>query len=140
MVLEIIAIVLSSLSVLFSLLTFFLHDRKLVKIEEARRKNEIEERERNSYLNRPQLKVVYSSFDIKTFGYKYEDDFDIDIFFLPYESLDVDESIFTPLYPNKKKSKGDFIKEGKNNKHKSPICTYKDVYNKKDEWLSFVIH
>ena len=81
MVLEIIAIVLSSLSVLFSLLTFFLHDRKLVKIEEARRKNEIEERERNSYLNRPQLKVVYSSFNIKTFGYKYEDDFDIDIFF-----------------------------------------------------------
>ena len=140
MVLEIIAIVLSSLSVLFSLLTFFLHDRKLVKIEEARRKNEIEERERNSYLNRPQLKVVYSSFDIKTFGYKYEDDFDIDIFFLPYESLDVDESIFTPLYPNKKKSKGDFIKEGKNNQHKSPICTYKDVYNKKDEWVSFVIH
>lgn len=137
MVLEIIAIVLSSLSVLFSLLTFFLHDRKLVKIEEARRKNEIEERERNSYLNRPQLKVVYSSFDIKTFGYKYEDDFDIDIFFLPYESLDVDESIYTP---NKKKSKGNFIKEGKNNQHKSPICTYKDVFNKKDEWVNFVIH
>lgn len=140
MILEIVAIILSSLSVLFSLLSFFLHDRKLVKIEEARIKNEIEERERNSYLNRPQLKVTYSSFDTKTFGYKHEEDFDIDIFFLPYESLDVDESIYTPLYPDKKKSKGDFIKEGKNNTHKTPTCTYKDVFNKKDEWVNFVVH
>ena len=139
MVIEIIAIILSSLSVLFSLLTFFLHDRKLVKIEEARRKNEIKEQDRNAYLNRPQLKVIYSSFDTKIFGYKHEDDFDIDIFFLPYETLDVDESIYTPLYP-KKKSSCDFIKEGKNNRLKAPICTYKDVYNKKDEWVSFVIH
>ena len=140
-VLEIIAIVFSFVSVVTSLLTFLFYDRKIVKIEEARRKNEIEEQRKTEYLNRPQLKTVYAEFDVERLGYKPEEDFDIDIFFLPYESLDVDETNYTPLYPSSKKAnEDDFIKEGANNDYKRPICKYKDVYNKKEEWVSFVLH
>ncbi len=140
MILEILAIIFSFVSMLFASLTFFLCDRKIVKIEKARRDNEIEEKRKLSYLNRPQFKVVDYKFDTKSLGYKKENDFDIDVFFLPYESLDVNAEIYTPLYPKKKKTELDFIKEGLNHQYKKPICHYLDVYDKKNEWVSFELH
>ncbi|MCL2570638.1 MAG: hypothetical protein FWE16_05570 [Firmicutes bacterium] len=137
-----------TLSILFAGLGFALalaafiftlkNDRRVRVLDEHRIRADEAERRRQEILGRPQFKVI-SGESVK---YNANDkvDYDIDAFFLPYESLDADMINFTPLYNKNGNPSSGFNPKGRNGGFKKPYCKYKDVFkNKNKDWVSWVV-
>lgn len=126
--------IISLIIAILSLLSSIFYNSKSNKREDERRAEEKRLRQKEKIKNRPQFKVIgiYNNFENP--GYVKDDSLDFDLLFLPYDKLDCDTSNYTPLY---KRDSSPNIKGRHGNK--KPICEYKDVYCKRNEWVSYVI-
>ena len=126
--------IISLVIAILSLLSSIFYNSKANKREDERRAEEKRLRQKEKIKNRPQFKVTEIHNNFEQPGYVKDELLDFDLLFLPYDELDCDTSNFTPLYklngvPNVKGKCG----------NKKPICKYKDIYSKRNEWVSYVI-
>lgn len=137
----VISIIVSIISLFVSILAYVqtLKNNKFTKkLEIERRQDELEKKHKELINNRPQFEVVSYRKNLDNPGYVKDDTFNFDVLFLPYKSLSCDMDNYSELYQRDRKTgEQDFIKNGRKNEPKKPICEYKDIYNKKEEWVSF---
>lgn len=130
-IVSIISLIITVISVLSSMF----YNSRLNKRDEERRAEEKRLRQKELIKNRPQFQVISIKDTFQNPGFTVDDSFDFDFLFLPYDNLDCDMSNYTPLY--QKDGKTPNVKGIYGNK--KPICKYKDIYNKRDEWVSYQI-
>lgn len=137
----VISIIVAIISLVVSILAYIQTNRNnkfTQKLELERRKDELEKKCKEQINNRPQFEVVSYSNNVSNPGYVQDDSFNFDVLFLPYKSLNCDMDNYSDLYQrNRKSGEQEYIKNGRKNEPKKAICEYKDIYNKKDEWVSF---
>ena len=139
-VFSIITIVISTIGLTIAILSFihsYKNNARIRKLEEDRFHKEQEEKLKKEKLERPQFSILSSDIT-ESYNESRNDEFDIDAVFLPYKNLTVDADNFSPLYPKGGNEEG-FIKVGKKKIFKTPICEYYDIFEKKTEWVSWII-
>lgn len=112
----VISIIIAIISLVVSILAYIQtskNNKFTQKLELERRKDELEKKRKEQINNRPQFEVVSYSNNLSNPGYVHDDSFNFDVLFLPYKSLNCDMDNYSDLYQRK------------------------DIYNKKDEWVSF---
>lgn len=136
-----VSLILSIIGLFFSLVAIIqTHEANKFteKIERERRQDEKEKKYKDTIKNRPQFKIVSYSENSANPGYVKDDSLNLDVLFLPYKSLSCDLKNYSKLYKfNRKTLKQEFIPNGIKGYQKKPICEYEDIYNKKNEWVSF---
>ena len=99
-------------------------------IEQERRQDEKEKKDKDKINNRPQFKIVSYSKNLENPGYVKDDSFNYDVLFIPYKSMSCDVENYSPLYKTDNKTgKQSFKINGKKGYPKKPICEYADIYN-----------
>lgn len=137
----VISIIIAIISLVVSILAFIQtskNNKFTQKLEIERRKDELEMKYKELIKNRPQFEIISYNNTLEKPGYVQDNSFNIDVLFLPYKSLNCDIDNYSELYKRDKKSGEQYyVMTGRKNEPKKPICEYKDIYDKKEEWVSF---